>query len=113
MTILDTLAMAHDLRNAGFSEQQANALVDAVRVAAGIPDISELATTDQLLAAKTELKAEMLATKVELQATKAELQAEIANAKNDILKWVFAMIVGALLINIGVMISLVQFLPHK
>jgi hypothetical protein len=59
MTILDTLSIARDLRKAGFSEQQAEAVATVVRQAAGMPDISNLATKDDVRVGLAELKADL------------------------------------------------------
>ncbi len=90
--MLDTLTIARNLRDAGFTEKQADALAAAVRQASGI-DLSQLATQADL--------------KAEISATKADLKAEISDAKSEILKWVFGMIMGSVLINVGTMIALV------
>lgn len=88
MVMLDTLAIARGLQAAGFSDKQAEALAGAVRQAAGMPDISNLATKGDVRVAAAEIKA-------------------------DVLKWVFAMIVGSTLINVGTLIALVKMFGHQ
>jgi hypothetical protein len=96
--LLDTLSIARRLRDAGFSQQQAEALTDAVRSAAGLPDISHLATKDDLQIAISELR--------------TELRVAISGAKTEILKWVVGMILGSTLINVSTMFALVKFVGH-
>ena len=87
MQTLDTLEVAKDLRAAGFTDAQAEALTRAVRKAQNV-DVSTLATKSDLQAVKSDLRAEIQAVKSELQAeiqaVKAELQAEIQAVKADI-----------------------------
>jgi hypothetical protein len=96
--LLDTLSIARRLREAGFSQQQAEALTDAVRSAAGLPDISHLATKDDL--------------QIAISSLRTELRVAISDAKTEILKWVVGMILGSTLINVSTMIALVKFVGH-
>jgi hypothetical protein len=78
----DTLNATKRLRDAGMEERLAEAVVDLVQLTAHMPDISHLATKDDLrqmeLATKADLRQLELATKSDLrqfeQSTKAELQ---------------------------------------
>ena len=45
-------------------------------------------------------------------ATKDDLRLGLAEMKAEILKWVFGMILGSTLINVGTMIALVKLLGH-
>ncbi len=83
MIALDTLAIARDLAGKGFTQQQAEAVAEAVRQVAGMPDISGLAS------------------KADLATLRAELTAEIKAASYDNLKWVFIMIMGSVVVNLG------------
>jgi hypothetical protein len=102
MTILDTLAIARGLRDAGFDEKQAEALTNAVRQASGIPDISHLAT-----------KADLDNLRI---ATKADLAAGLAELKADLQRWTISLILPALGINavivLGAMYGLAKLLGH-
>jgi DNA-binding transcriptional MerR regulator len=89
---LDTLRIAKRLRDAGFSEAQAESVTDAVREAA---DSQDLVTKAQLDAA--------------LGSLKAELKAEIAEVKSEIIKWMF----GAMLAQGALVVTLVKLLPGK
>ncbi|MBO0758006.1 MAG: DUF1640 domain-containing protein [Bradyrhizobiaceae bacterium] len=106
--LLDTLAIARGLREVGFSQQQAEALTDAVRSAAGLPDVSHLATKNDLQIVKSDLQI----VKSDLQIAKSDLQITISEAKTEILKWVVGMILGSTLINVSTMIALVKLAGH-
>jgi DNA-binding transcriptional MerR regulator len=93
---LDTLRIAKRLRDAGFSEAQAESVTDAVREAA---DSQDLVTKAQLDAALGSLKAEL----------KADLKAEIADAKSEIIKWMF----GAMLAQGALVVTLIKLFPGK
>ena len=69
---IDTLEIAKRLRNAGFSEPQAEAVTGVVRDA----ELSELATKADLAQIKTDIA--QLATKAELAQLEARLRAETA-----------------------------------
>lgn len=58
--------------------------------AARMPDISHLATKDDMLLVKSDIRV------------------AAADIKFDVLKWVFAMIIGSTLINVGTLIALVK-----
>ena len=91
--MLDTLKVSHDLRKAGFDEQQAEAHIAVARDATAF-DNSDLATKNDLAVAKSDL-----------------LRA-IAKSNTDTLKWVIGMIMGSTLINVATMIALVKLLGH-
>jgi hypothetical protein len=91
--MLDTLKASHDLRKAGFDEQQAEAHI-AVVPEANAFDVSNLPTKNHLTVLKSDL-----------------LRA-IAESSTDTLKWVIGMIMGSVLINVATMIALVKLLGH-
>ncbi len=91
--MLDTLKASHDLRKAGFDEQQAEAHIAVVREANAF-DVSDLATKNDLTVAKS------------------DLLRGIAESSTDTLKWVIGMIMGSVLINVATMIALVKLLEH-
>jgi hypothetical protein len=66
----DTLEASKRLRDAGVEERAADAIVDLVQSAARMPDISDLATKD-------DLNQLALATKAALQALRLELKGDI------------------------------------
>ena len=89
---LDTLKIAKRLRDAGFSEAQAESVTEAIREGS---DSQDLVTKAQLDAG--------------LSGMKAELKAEIAEVKSEIIKRMF----GAMLAQGGLVVTLVKLLPGK
>ncbi len=86
---LDTLAIAKQLKAAGFTDDQAEAVSTVVRQARDV-DITSLAT-------KADVKAEV-----------AEVRAEIAASKAEILKWMF----GQTLVILGAVAALLKLGAH-
>jgi uncharacterized protein involved in exopolysaccharide biosynthesis len=81
----DTLKLARRLESAGFAPRQAGDTAEALAEAmAG----AELATTADVVAVRTDLKAEIAAVRAELKAEiaalRAELKAEIASVRTEI-----------------------------
>jgi DNA-binding transcriptional MerR regulator len=119
MTI-DTLKVAKRLREAGFSEPQAEAVVAAVQEGTAGAD---LATKADLAELRSELKAEIREVELRLEAKIeairsdiAGVKADIAGVKADILNRVFGMILGALVVNIvaivGAMFAVAKLVAH-
>src|SRR5512135_746177 len=96
MSAIDTHKIVKRLREAGFSEPQAEAVTAAVQEAAAV-DLSDLVTKTDLNVTKTDLK-------TELNVTKAEFKADLAETKAELLKWMIGMIAGALMVNILAML---------
>jgi Protein of unknown function (DUF1640) len=71
---IDTLQVARRLREAGFTDPQAEALTAAVQQAS---EGAELATKGDVAEARTDLKAEIAAVRTDLKAEIAELRAEL------------------------------------
>jgi len=112
---IDTLKVAKRLREAGFTDPQAEAVVAAIQDAA---EGAEFATKGDLVEARTELKAEIAALradlKTQIEAVRSEqresalrLEARIEAIKADILNRVFSLILGALIVNIVAMVGAV------
>jgi predicted DNA-binding transcriptional regulator YafY len=110
---LDTLKVAKRLREAGFDEAQAEAVVAAVQESA---ERSDVATKSDLAAVRSELAAAKTELTARIDALTSTIDARIAEAKTEILYRVFQMILGAVLINIiamaGLMFALVKLLGH-
>jgi hypothetical protein len=114
---IDTLKVAKRLREAGFDEARAEAVVAAVQQGA---EGADAATKVDLAEAKAELNARIDALSARLDARidtlSATIAARITEAKSEILYRVFQMILGAVLINIvamaGLMFALVKLLGH-
>ena len=112
---IDTLKVAKRLREAGFTEPQAEAVIAAVQEGtegadfATKPDIAAVRT--EIAALRAEFKADIGALRAELKADIREaelrLEAKIEAIKADILNRVFSLILGALVVNIIAMIGAV------
>ena len=74
--VFDTLATAHALKEAGFEDAQATAIVDALRHAV----TEEVATKADLSALRAELKADLSALRAELKTDNAEARADLYRA---------------------------------
>ena len=103
---IDTLKLARRLREAGFSEPQAEAVVAAVVEGAVGADLASKADLAVLAA---ELRAE-------IGAVRSEIAAAIAAAKSEIVSRTFQMILGAVLVNTvamtGLMFAFAKLLGH-
>lgn len=88
---LDTLEMAKELKAAGFSDQQAEAVTRLVR-------------TSQ------DFDASHLATKPDLREQELRLEAKIEATKAEIIKWMFGTIGFQTLIILGAVIALARLL---
>jgi hypothetical protein len=85
MTI-DTLRMAKRLREAGFIEPQAEGFIASVQAATAGADLAT--------------KADIAAVRTELPEVELRFEAKLEAVRADILNRVFAMIFGALVVNI-------------
>jgi len=110
---IDTLKVARRLREAGFTEPQAEAVVDAVREG---DENSDVATTQDMALLRTELRAEMAAFRAEVTAEFAAVRAEAREAeqrliarmeaiRSELLGKMFSMVVSAVLVNIVAMLG--------
>ena len=121
---IDTLKVAKRLREAGFTEPQAEAVTAAVQEAT---QGAELATKADLAELRTEFKAEIVALRTELKAEIADLlgelrqsglrlEAKIEAVKADILNRVFGLILGTLVVNIiaivGAIFAVAKLIAH-
>jgi DNA-binding transcriptional MerR regulator len=117
---IDTLKVAKRLREAGFTEPQAEAVIAAVQEAtegadlATKIDIGNLRT--ELAAFRSELKAEIADLRSELRQVELRLEAKIEAIKGDILNRVFGLILGTLVVNIiaivGAIFAVAKLLGH-
>jgi hypothetical protein len=116
MTI-DTLKVARRLREAGFTEPQAEAVVEAVRDGA---DDAHLATKQDLVLLSTELRAEIAQLGTELRGEMREMEqrliARIVSANAASQNRVMGMILGGVSVNVvtilGAMFAAVKLLAH-
>jgi hypothetical protein len=94
----DTLKFARALREkAKLSPEQAEGFADAIAEAVQ----SDLATTTDIAGVKTDI-----------QALRAATRADIAEAKADIIKWMFGTIGFQTLIILGAVIALARVIPR-
>ena len=91
---LDTLRIAKRLRDAGFSEAQAESVTEAIREGAD--------SQSQDLVTKTYLDAAV-------SGLRAEFKADIAEAKSEFIRWMF----GAMLAQGALVVTLIKLLPGK
>jgi hypothetical protein len=119
---IDTLKIAKRLREAGFTDPQAEAVVASVQEAA---EGAEFATRGDLDEVRAELKADIAALRSEVREVELRLEAKLETIRSemlairagmrsdmlamkaDILNRVFGLILGALVVNIVAMIGAV------
>jgi hypothetical protein len=94
----DTLAYARRLKEAGFTEPQAEAQAEALAEA--------LASGMAELATKADLEALATATKADLKALELRLDARLEALQADLLKWV----IGLFIAQVGLFAALVKLL---
>ncbi len=97
MTI-DTLRVAKRLREAGFTEPQAEAVVAAVQEGT---EGADLATKADI----AELRIEIREAELRLEAKIEAIRADMAGMKADSLNRVFGLILGALVVNIAAVVG--------
>ncbi len=95
----DTLEFAENLQTSGFDEQQAKGIVKALSDAQEV-HFEELASKRDLHELKHELKQDMAEMRVELMQGMAEMRVELV-------KWV----IGAAAAVIGILFTLLRFMP--
>lgn len=128
---IDTLEVVKELRAAGFTDDQAEAVTRVVRRAQEI-DLSNLATKPDVTAVKTDLAAlkdvvalktdvvgvktdvaalkDSVALKTDLTILRADLEKSLAETKAEILKWMVSTIGLQTVVIIGAVIGLVKLL---
>ena len=110
---IDTLKVAKRLREAGFTEPQAEAVVAAVREGT---EGAEFATKGDIAELRAELRAEIREAGLRLEAKIEAVRSDIAAVKADILNRVFGMILGALVVNIiavvGAVFAVAKLVAH-
>ena len=129
--LFDTHEVVTNLKAAGFTDEQAEAVTRLVRDTLTV-DLSNLATKTDLAPfatkidhaeTKAEIKADLASTKAEfktglastraefktdLAATKAEIKIELAEIKAEILKWMVSSIGIQTVVIIGAVVALVR-----
>ena len=106
---IDTLKVAKRLREAGFTEPQAEAVTAAVQEAT---EEAEFATKADI----AEVKAEIREAELRLEAKIEAIRSDMGAMKADILSRVFGLILGALVVNIiaivGAMFAVAKPVTH-
>ncbi len=87
--LFDTHEAVKELEAAGFTDEQAEALIRAVRKAQGV-DLSNLVT------------------KADLQATNADLRVGLAELRSEILKWMVSSMGLQTIVIIGAVVALLR-----
>ncbi len=93
ISTLDTHELVKDLKASGFTDEQAEAVTRAVRLAQDL-DVSNLAT------------------KTDLGELRSELRSELAQVELRLIKWVIGVEVAAVLALTGVVWTATQVLLH-
>jgi DNA-binding transcriptional MerR regulator len=110
---LDTLKLARRLREAGFNEDQAEAVADAVREGSEGADFAKKHDLDVL---RLELRAEIAALRSEIREMEQRLVARIEAAKTELMSRMVQMILGAVLVNavaiVGALFAFAKLLGH-
>ncbi len=112
---IDTLRVAKRLREAGFSDPQAEAVVVTLQEASQAADFPTKADIGdlrgglkaELAELRSELKAEIADLRNELRQSELRLEAKIEAIKADILNRVFGLILGLLVVNIVAIVGAV------
>jgi uncharacterized protein with PIN domain len=119
---IDTLAVSKDLKAAGFSEEQAEALTRVVSRAQDV-DLTHLATREEQAAIRMEVEALRQSTKADIEAlrqsTKSDAEAirqstraDIADLKSELLKWIIGLFGVQTIAVIGALIALTRVLAR-
>jgi hypothetical protein len=133
MIAIDTHEVVQELKAAGFTEAQAEAVTRIVRKSQDI-DLSSLATKNDLAVTKADLQRDMGELKLNLAEVKADLQRDLAelradlqrdlaalradlqrdlgNTKAEMLKWVIGSIGIQTIVILGAVIALTRTVPH-
>jgi malate/lactate dehydrogenase len=98
---LDTYAIAKQLRSAGFSEAQAEAVTDAVR---------QIRDSDQSTLAT---KADIVTLRADITELRAMTKSDLSEAKADLLKWIVGAIGLQAFAILGGIIALIRVLAPQ
>ena len=108
LTMLDTHELVKDLKAAGFTDDQAEAVTRAVKHAREI-DLSDLATRADVKSEVASLRADiaLIAAKLDNIATNQATKAELSDMRTDIIRWVF----GLMFAQAALIIAPIKLLP--
>ena len=99
-TMLDTHAVARSLADAEFTPAQADAITNAVRLAA---EHGDHVTPDQLKAGLAEVRAEIAGLDTRLSTQIAGMRTEIANLETRLIRWMVGTVVAAVGLTFGIL----------
>ena len=98
--MLDTDAVARSLTDADFPPAQADAITDAVRLAAQHGDH---VTTDQFKAGLAEVRTEIADVRTEIAALDSRLSTQIANLETRLIKWMVGTVITTAALTFGIL----------
>jgi hypothetical protein len=105
-TGLDTHETVKDLKAAGFTDEQAEALTRALRRSQEI-DLSNLATKADLAQLQAATKADLAQLQAATKADLAQLRTEIAELRAELIKWV----VGVGFAQVAMILAVLRLFP--
>ena len=112
--LFDTYRAVNALKEAGFPDEQAVAVVDTI----GGAMTGGLATKADLAEVKAELKGDVASVKTDLAEAKTEIKGDVAAVKADVAAfkgelyhhlWLMGM--GLVTLNVGLTVALIKLLP--
>jgi hypothetical protein len=103
---LDTHEIVKDLKAAGFTEEQAEAVTRAVKQAQDL-DLSNLATKTDLAELRTDFTELRAATKTDLAELRAATKTDLAELRAELIKWV----VGVGFAQVAMILAVLKLFP--
>ena len=94
--MLDTHAVARSLTDAEFTDAQADAITNAVRLAAEHGDHGDHVTSDQFKVGLAEVR-------TEIAGLDARLSSQIANLETRLLRWMIGTVIGTATLTFGIL----------
>ncbi len=102
----DTHASVKKLKEAGFTEQQAEA---QVQVFSEIIE-SDLATKQDLKEVEIALKQDSASLKRDIELLRAEIKRDLAEMKGEIIRWMAGFIIGAVVAMTGIFATILKLM---
>jgi hypothetical protein len=103
---IDTHEIVKDLKAAGFTEEQAEAVTRAVKQAQDL-DLSNLATKTDLAELRTDFTELRAATKTDLAELRAATKTDLAELRAELIKWV----VGVGFAQVAMILAVLKLFP--
>ena len=110
LPMFDTYRAVNALKEAGFADEQAVAVVDTIggAMTGGLATKADLAEVKADLA---EMKAGLAEVKAELKGDLAAVKADVAEFKGELYRHLWLMGMGLVTLNVGLTVALVKLLP--